>query len=119
VPSRYFVGSLAFDGIISYRTYKGDLGGFKFDPETVILDYEGLQQYKEFYAPRYETVPEINSRTPDARHLLCPDVKTNGKEPMQLEFYTSDQPGIYRVYVQGIAEDGTPLFGETSFNVIR
>lgn len=121
VPSRYFVGSLAFDGIISYRTYKGDLGGFKFDPETVILDYEGLQQYKEFYAPRYETVPEINSRTPDARHLLYwnPDVKTNGKEPMQLEFYTSDQPGIYRVYVQGIAEDGTPLFGETSFNVIR
>ncbi|MCC6835621.1 MAG: hypothetical protein IT213_11570 [Cytophagales bacterium] len=121
VPARYFVGSLAFDGIISYRTYKGDLGGFKFNPETVILDYEGLQQYKEFYAPRYETVPEINSRIPDARHLLYwnPDVRTNGKAFMQLEFYTSDQPGIYRVYVQGIAEDGTPLFGETSFNVVR
>lgn len=121
VPGRYFVGSLAFDGIVSYRTYKGDLGGFKFSPETVIIDYEGLQQHKEFYSPRYETVPEINSRIPDGRHLLYwnPDVQINGKEARQLEFYTSDQPGTYKVTVQGIAADGTPLYGETTFQVVR
>ena len=121
LPSRYFVGSLAFDGIVSYRTYKGDLGGFKFSPETVIIDYEGLQQQKEFYSPRYETVPEINSRIPDGRHLLYwnPEVKINGSEARQLEFYTSDQPGTYRVVVQGIAADGTPLYGETTFKVVR
>lgn len=121
VPGRYFVGSLAFDGIVSYRTYKGDLGGFKFSPETVIIDYEGLQQHKEFYSPRYETVPEINSRIPDGRHLLYwnPDVQINGKEARQLEFYTSDQPGTYKVTVQGIAADGTPLYGEATFQVVR
>ncbi|HCZ37626.1 MAG TPA: hypothetical protein DHV26_17025, partial [Cytophagales bacterium] len=121
LPGRYFVGSLAFDGIVSYRTYKGDLGGFKFSPETVMIDYEGLQQYKEFYSPRYETVPEINSRIPDGRHLLYwnPDVQINGTETKQLEFYTSDQPGRYKVVVQGIAADGTPLYGETAFTVVR
>lgn len=121
LPSRYFVGSLAFDGIVSYRTYKGDLGGFKFSPETVMIDYEGLQQYKEFYSPRYETVPEINSRKPDARHLLYwnPDVTIKGGETKQLEFYTSDQPGTYRIYVQGISENGTPLYGKTVFKVVR
>lgn len=121
LTSRYFVGSLAYDGIVSYRTYKGDLGGFKFNPETLMMDYEGLQQYKEFYSPRYETVPEINSRIPDARHVLYwnPDVQLNGKENKQLEFYTSDQPGTYRVIAQGIATDGTPLFGETLFTVVR
>jgi len=121
LPSRYFVGSLAFDGVVSYRTYKGDLGGFKFSTETVMIDYEGLQQYKEFYSPRYETVPEINSRIPDGRHLLYwnPEVQINGSETKQLEFYTSDQPGRYKVVVQGIAADGTPLYGETAFTVVR
>jgi hypothetical protein len=120
-PGRYFVGSLAFDGIVSYRTYKGDLGGFKFSPETVIIDYEGLQQHKEFYSPRYETVSEINTYMPDGRHLLYwnPDVQINGSETKQLEFYTSDQPGRYKVVVQGIAADGTPLYGETAFTVVR
>ncbi|MCW5909476.1 MAG: hypothetical protein KIT62_00290 [Cyclobacteriaceae bacterium] len=121
LPSRYHVGSLVFDGILSYRTYKGDLGGFTFSPETVMIDYEGLQQHKEFYSPRYETIPEINSRIPDGRHLLYwnPDVQINGNENKQLEFYTSDQPGTYKVIVQGIATDGTPLYGETTFKVVR
>jgi hypothetical protein len=121
LPGRYFVGSLAFDGIVSYRTYKGDLGGFKFSPETVIMNYDGLQQQKQFYSPRYETVSEINSRIPDGRHLLYwnPDVHINGSVANQLEFYTSDQPGTYKVTVQGIAADGTPLFGETTFKVVR
>jgi hypothetical protein len=121
LPGRYFVGSLAFDGIVSYRTYKGDLGGFKFSPETVMIDYEGLQQQKEFYSPRYETVPEINNRIPDGRHLLYwnPDVQIKGNEAQQLEFYTSDQPGTYKVTVQGITVDGIPLYGETTFKVVR
>jgi hypothetical protein len=121
LPGRYFFGSLAFDGVVSYRTYKGDLGGFKFSPETVMIDYEGLQQHKEFYSPRYETVPEINSRIPDGRHLLYwnPDVQINGSVAKQLEFYTSDQPGTYKVTVQGIAANGTPLYGETTFKVVR
>lgn len=121
IPGRYFVGSLAFDGIVSYRTYKGDLGGFKFRSETVMIDYEGLQQAKEFYSPRYETIPEINSRIPDGRHLLYwnPEVQISGNETKQLEFYTSDQPGRYKAIVQGITADGTPLYGETTFTVVR
>jgi hypothetical protein len=120
-PGRYFVGSLGFDGIVSYRTYKGDLGGFKFSPETVMINYEGLQQQKQFYSPRYETVPEINTYIPDGRHLLYwnPDVQIKGNEAKHLEFYTSDQPGTYKVTVQGIAADGTPLYGETTFKVVR
>ncbi|MBX2897738.1 MAG: hypothetical protein KF763_20015 [Cyclobacteriaceae bacterium] len=121
IPGRYFVGSLAFDGIVSYRTYKGDLGGFAFSTEPVMIDYEGLQRTKEFYSPRYETVSEINSRIPDGRHLLYwnPYVQINGSKATQLEFYTSDQPGTYQVIVQGLAVNGTPLFGETTFQVVR
>lgn len=121
VPEQYFVGSLVFDGILSYRTYKGDLDGFKFNPKTVMVDYEGLQLHKEFYSPRYETFPEINNRMPDGRHLLYwnPDIQINGNESTQLEFYTSDQPGTFKVIVQGIAADGTPLYAETSIKVVR
>lgn len=121
VPSRYFAGQFEFDGILSYISYKGDLGELQVSPEAIIVNYEGLQQFKEFYSPRYETVPEINSRIPDGRHLLYwnPEVQISGNETKQLEFYTSDQPGRYKVIVQGITADGTPLYGETTFTVVR
>lgn len=115
VTSNYFQGSLLYQGIVSYTTYKGDLGGFPLDPRALIQEYEGLQQQREFYAPRYETTPERQSRLPDLRNLLYwnPVIVTTATGQQQVEFYTSDQAGRYRVVVQGLTATGQP--GHTSF----
>ena len=118
VSGKYFLGSLSFEGIVSYKTYPGDLGGFQFSPETLILDYDALQAKSEFFSPKYETNQQRESRLPDARHLLywVPDltVYQNDKE---LDFYTSDQPGTYQAVIQGISQQGIPVFESCSFTV--
>lgn len=115
VTRRYFIGPAIFDGIVSYKTYTEDLAGFPLDPKILVQNYEGVQAQREFYAPRYNTVKERESRLPDFRDLLYwnAHVETSEEGKSKLEFYTSDQPGKYKVVIQGLTAQGMP--GETSF----
>jgi len=103
----YYLSSFRFPGVVSYTTYTSDLAGLKIQPNSVGLNYEGLQLQREFYTPRYESPKQRESRIPDQRTLLYwnPDVQsTNGKK--QIEFFTSDIPGEYKIVVEGITSDG-------------
>lgn len=110
INRRYYLGPLMFHGVVSYATYNGDLGGFELDPRAVSIDYEGLQQHQEFYHPSYENHEQRNSRIPDKRHLLYwnPNVKTESEGTTQIQFYTSDVPGTYKIVTEGITKKGCP-----------
>lgn len=104
---KFYLGNLIFPGIVSYSTFSGDLAGFQPDPKSVVLDYEGLQLQREFYAPRYASQQQLDSRMPDQRNLLfwAPEVITmNGKAT--IEFYTADLSGTYSVNIEGITHQG-------------
>jgi hypothetical protein len=105
---RYFWGNLINNGIVSYSTYNGDLAGFELDPGVLVMDYNGLQVKREFYAPAYPTQEQSLNREPDRRTVLSwmPSVLTDSLGKRQLSFYTSDVPGHYAVKVQGINKQG-------------
>ncbi len=119
VQHRYFLGSVNFPGIMNWTTYKGDLGGYLLDPRATVVDYEGLQLEREFYAPSYATDEQAASHLPDFRNLLywAPQLPTNGQGRGALSFYSSDLPGKYVVVVEGLAADGTAGTGISSFEV--
>jgi hypothetical protein len=106
VPFRYYYGPSEEEGIFSFTTYKGDLGGLELDPHAVVIDYEGLQLRREFYSPVYDTPAQATSRMPDFRNVLywSPSVTAQGKGIVS--FYTSDQSGKYVGVVQGITTKG-------------
>ena len=110
VKKEYYLGPLTFNGILSYRTYEGDLSGFQLDPRSLILEYKGLELQREFYSPRYESQDHKNSRHPDFRNLLYwdPDIKIDNTGETNLDFFTSDQNGTYLIVVQGLTKDGVP-----------
>ncbi len=116
---RHFLGPLVCDGIISYKTYNGDLAGFELDPNAVVVEYDGLQRQREFYSPVYENSTAKESRIPDLRNLLywSPSVKTIKDGKQQLSFYTSDLKGNFMVVVQGLTADGLAGSGTTAFTV--
>ncbi len=118
VTSRYFLGEFNFDGVISLSTYLSDQGGYEFDPGTIIMNYDGLQQQQEFYAPRYESQADRLSRLPDQRNLLLwvSDVTIN-QENQNLEFYSSDQTGVFKAIIQGISQHGQPVYQTHTFEV--
>jgi hypothetical protein len=115
IDGLYYLGPVAFSGIVSYTTYKGDLGGFQLDPRALVLSYEGVQGRKEFYAPRYEIAEQQKNRIPDFRNLLhwSPQIITNEQGKQSVNFYSSDQTGTYKVVVQGLTKNG--VAGSKSF----
>ena len=115
VTGRYFFGPLWFPGIISLTTYKGDMGGFELDPGSLVMQYDGVQNIREFYSPRYDLATKANSRIPDYRNLLYwePTVITNADGKLSLSFYSSDLEGTFRVEIQGMTKNGLP--GTRSF----
>lgn len=104
----FYWGPVEAAGILSFNTYKGDMGGFEIDPKAVVLDYEGMQLQREFYSPTYTTVDQQKSRIPDFRNVLywSPDVNTGADGKAMVSFYTSDKTGQYIAVMQGINADG-------------
>ncbi|QEC80213.1 hypothetical protein [Mucilaginibacter ginsenosidivorax] len=119
VPFNYSLGPSYEHGIFSFTSYKGDLGGAEIDPHAVVLDYEGLQQERQFYSPVYDTDTQAASHMPDFRNVLywSPSVNTGADGKQQLSFYTSDQPGTYVGVIQGITQSGEAGSQTFSFEV--
>lgn len=110
---KHFLGSLVNEGVVSYSTYQGDLGGYELDANAVVIEYEGLQRQRIFYSPAYETSQQQQSRIPDLRNLLywSPAVTTGTDGKQQFSFYSSDLKGNYAIIVQGLTAEG--LAGST------
>ncbi len=108
VLRKYYWGHTTNNGIVSFRTYEGDLANFDPDPGVVLIDYHGLQLKREFYAPVYDEAASIKSREPDRRNVLHwqPSVITNQSGTKFISFYTSDLPGRYAILVHGIDDIG-------------
>jgi hypothetical protein len=108
IHNRYFYGPATAEGILSFTTYKGNMGGFEIDPKAMIIDYEGPGLQREFYSPVYATEQQAGSRIADFRNLLywAPNVNTDNQGKDAVSFYTSDQQGKYMGVIQGITADG-------------
>lgn len=118
VMRNFFVGSLRIPGIVSYKTYTGDMAGYEIDSRGVVLDYEGLQFQREYYNPKYEKEAQRNNRMPDQRTLLYwqSDVKSKNGNAV-IEFYTSDVTGNFQVVVEGMNDQGNVGTGLSMFTV--
>ncbi len=110
LTKKYYKGPSTFNSIVNFKSYKNTLPDFQLDSRATVVDYEGAQLRREFYAPVYETQPQIADRMPDFRNLLywSPDVNIDASGKKTLSFYTSDQKGKYTVVVQGITSSGKP-----------
>ncbi len=119
VNAAYQIGAHQFDGILNFITYKGDLAGNALLAGVIEKVYVGLQTPREFYSPKYSRPVKRQSRTPDFRNVLYwdPDITIGSGGSVNLEFYTSDDIGNYKIDLQGISSDGTPLWSELEIKV--
>lgn len=111
VPNRYFHHTQAYEGIVSFKTYQGDLAGYQLDPNAIVVEYEALQQQQEYYQPSYDTDEKRKSRIPDFRNVLLwqPEIQPDENGTASFTFYTSGYTGKFLVVVQGISNTGLPI----------
>ena len=118
IATKFYRGNHEYDGIVSYSTYDGDLNSYQLDPNSLVVEYDGLQLQRQFYSPQYETDQQLLSRLPDYRNVLywSPNFKTRNNK-QDISFYTSDLPGKYIVVIQGISDSGVAGFATSNFTV--
>lgn len=80
--------------------------------------YPGTYKAKSFYKPKYE-VDSSGSKETDYRITLHwePSILLDSKGRAIISFYTADPSSQYKIYVEGITENGIPLKGEAFFEV--
>lgn len=119
VMYNYYTGSSVFAGIVNVKSYSGEIGATQIDPNSLVIEYDGLQQQREFYSPQYGSKESEESHIPDFRNVLywAPQITTGLDGKSQLSFYSSDLKGKFAVVVQGITPDGLPGKTVTQFEV--
>jgi hypothetical protein len=119
VTYNYYTGSSVFSGIVNVKSYSGEIGATQIDPNSLVIEYDGLQQQREFYSPQYGSREAEESHIPDFRNLLywAPRITTGSDGKSQLSFYSSDLKGKFAVVVQGITAEGLPGKTVTQFEV--
>ncbi|MCD6597495.1 MAG: TonB-dependent receptor plug domain-containing protein [Bacteroidales bacterium] len=106
-------------GVISIFTKQGD--GTKYivpySPGIISKKIIGYSSYRQFYSPKY-TPENIGSEQPD--HRLClywnPNIITENGRAF-LSFFTSDDISHYKIFVEGISDNGEICLGVSEFSV--
>lgn len=116
---RYVFGGLAFDGIVSFVTYQGNLPFFQLNTESQLVEYDCPFLPEKLNSPDYSDEVIRKSRKPDFRHTLYwnPFVESGKDHPDPHSFYTSDLKGEFKISVEGITTDGQVFFGVSCFQV--
>jgi len=119
VTRKYFIGEKVCHGIVNYTTYSGDLHNFDISDADLVMFVDGLQEERIFYNPTYKSTPDLESRIPDLRNLLFwqPYVTTDETGAAIIDFYSSDEPGKFKIVVEGITPQGNPGYEETILEV--
>jgi len=112
-------GVRGMGGVVSVFTKRGGVPDYseKYIPGTIAEKLEGYSSSREFYTPKY-TKENISSERPDHRIVQFwePDIFTE-KGKASVSFFSSDDISRYKVYVEGITNEGRICLGTAEFDV--
>ena len=99
----YSYGPHLFEGIVAIETIEGD---FKAGPNVQTIQLFKPTQRKKYFSPSY-TNETKNERIPDYRDQLLwkPNFRIDSRET-HLEFYSSDEKGIFEINLEGFTDKG-------------
>jgi len=95
-------------GVLNIITKIGaDFEEAEIPPNFTVVSANGFDQPRPFRAPDHSEPQEAT----DYRSTLLwqPKLKVTREGYAELDFYTSDLPGMYRIHIVGVLEDGTPV----------
>ena len=109
------------NGVIAFYTKSG---GNSYSPPSsegyFPLRNFGYHVPKEFYSPKYDVAKPEHVK-PDERIVLYwnPIIKTNEQGKAVIEFYNHDFESSVHGIVQGLTNDGVPLYSKIEFQIVK
>ena len=121
INSRSFIGESVFEGVIYLNSYKGDYAEYVIDNKYNEMNYYHIDGNINFVTPNYSNSDFIHSRMPDFRNPLFwnPYIRIDQGSFKNIDFFTSDDEGIYEIEVTGVWEDGSIISVKSDFEVVK
>lgn len=118
INNRIYLGNLIADGMVAFETFEHNLMNFPIANNQIKVDYQGLENRKDYSFPEYDTDTTLNT-IPDYRDQLywSPDETLLADKSNEITFYTSDTSGNFEVIVEGYTYEGKPLSIRRYFTV--
>jgi hypothetical protein len=106
---------MPLSGILAVFSKNLEINNIQF--KTPTIRYQAISSQSFTKPDRY--IPDNNSHVPDLRQVLLwdPEIKMHNKDKLQIEFFTSDLQGQYRISVQGLTSSGLPVNGSAIITV--
>ncbi len=111
----FLIGYLSFNGIASFETYKKDYSGLKFNRNTRILDFKGVQLPSRFIGKEIQGGEKI----PDMRSVIYwdPIVSIKKGNSIDLSLTTPNYKGKFIITIEGIDSEGGSVIYKKEFSV--
>jgi hypothetical protein len=119
VKTPYLIGDMILHGIVNVITRSGNFSDVTMPDYAVIMPYRVVERPYLFVAPDYSDGNLRFGRIPDLRNTLYwnPSIKTDSSGSAEVEFWTSDCPGLYRVSIHGVSDTGKSVTSYALFRV--
>lgn len=111
IRGTYLVGRCSFDGIINVITRSGNFTDVELPGYMTRFSYRVIDPSWSFTSHEYSSEEKKSDRLPDYRNTLYwnPSVKTGPDGKAQVEFWSSDNKGDYRIIINGMSKNGEPI----------
>ena len=103
-PNTYFMGGRTYQGIINFKTYRGDLPSYTFESNDRVVEFEGVSY------PVVSWLPDTSEGVPDLRQTILwhPLIELAPGESKALDFCLPSYNGVFKVAVEGFDSEGKP-----------
>lgn len=116
IRDQFQMADQAYQGMMVISTFDGDYADEFQAKNSDIGTLQMARPEKNYFVQDHSK--DTDSRIPDYRSLLLwkPHLEVD-TEPIDLEFYTSDIPGTYEVFLEGFTDYGKPISARLEFEV--
>ena len=116
IRDQFQMADQAYQGMMVISTFDGDYANDFQAKNSLMGRLQMARPEKNYFIQNHSQ--DTQDRIPDYRSLLLwkPHLELD-TEPIDLEFYTSDIPGAYEVYLEGFTDYGKPISARLEFEV--
>lgn len=117
VARKYMQGNADFNGIVHFKTYRGDLANIQLNNIEANFKLNGIQELAT-----YQNVDHTKQkdRLPDMRNLLWRDVNISSEQiKAGLKYYSSDIEGSFKIIARGLNANKEMVTGEKIITVAQ
>ncbi len=109
----FVCGNVVFSGLVNFVTKKNYVAALSFPQNVAVVDYKGVSYPVAYYG----AVPAGEGT--DARQVLYwnPSLGLDAGEQVRVLLRAPTYSGRFRAVAEGLAEDGSPIHAEWTFEV--